>query len=400
MPGSLACAVMRAGVMLAILIVAACSVHPKLPSQGGPAWTELKSEHVTLWTDASPARGQELVRALERGQRIVTTVMNRPPFDKRVFVIALGEREVESYTGVGYGGFAWRADNPTAEPGMMVSADMRDLGRLANHELTHIISADIVKNQPRWVAEGMAQYFETVDLDSSLASVRVGRPPHNIRLLLSQRRPVEKLFICKGACADELFYAKSWLLFAYLVNEHYDQLMSYLQRLDTLPKERHLEAWRATFPDLSFEQLDDRLAAWLNHGRLQFLHMAIAELRDVPAAVRTLGDADVLAAHSLIDVQEDDPAAAISHAAAALVIDRTHLLAQLVKADVTGAISAEDARATAAAHPDDWRAWRLVMRAVPGSTEASQAQARLCTLAPRTVAECTAPMDAVSDAKR
>lgn len=70
---------MHAAVTLAIVLVAACNAHPRLPSQGGPAWAEVKSEHFTLWTDASTARSHELVRALERGQQMITAVMKRPP---------------------------------------------------------------------------------------------------------------------------------------------------------------------------------------------------------------------------------------------------------------------------------------------------------------------------------
>jgi hypothetical protein len=393
---------MRVAASLAILLVAACSVHPRLPSQGGPAWTEVKSEHFTLWTDASTTRGHELVRALERGQRMITAVMNRPPLSKRIFVIALGTPEVESYAGGGYGGFSWRADNPTAQPGMLVAADIQDLARIANHELTHVISADIVHKQPRWVAEGMAAYFETAELDASGTSVRIGQPPSNIRLLASWRRPVGDLFVREGLRADNVFYAKSWLLFAYLVNEHYDKLMAYLQQLEALPKDRQLEAWRETFPDLTFDRLDALLYAWVRHGNFQFLRMKVAEVRDFPAAVRRLGDADVLAARSLIWLAGYGRAssAARTNATAALAIDRTNVLAQLVKAEVTGAISPDDARATAAAHPDDWHAWRLVMRALRGSPEASQARVRLCTLAPQTVPECAAPTESASEAKR
>lgn len=109
----------------------------------------------------------------------------------------------------------------------------------------------------------------------------------------------------------------------------------------------------------------------------------------------------MLAARSLIVLAGYGKAStdARDNATAALAIDRTNLLAQLVKAEVTGAISAEDARATAAAHTDDWHAWRLVIRALPGSAEASQAQARLCALAPQTAPECVAPTEAVSEAR-
>jgi hypothetical protein len=354
--------------LIAVLLVACGRAIPRLPSQGGPAWTEVNSEHFILWTDASAARGRELVRELERRQQVITTVMNQPRADAKVFVIALGDAEVQHYTGPGFGGFAWDADNPTMQPGMLFTADAQDHVRMVTHELTHLISSGRVKQQPRWLAEGMAGFFETAELDAAATSVKIGRPPNNARLLPRSKRPVSELFGCKGACVDGAYYATSWALFAYLFNERYDNLVIYLQRLDELPRDQHLEAWRATFPDLTFEELDARLSSWVRIGQLRLLRFKVA-VRDFPTTARPLGDADVLAARSLLDLRVKEPVAARSNAEAALAIDRTNVLAQLIKTEVSGTIVPDDARATAAAHPDDWHAWRMVARALPGSPE-------------------------------
>ena len=63
---------------------------PALPSQGGPAWTELTSEHFTLWTDSSPARGRELIDQCEHLHQIVFGVaFPWLPSSGKSFVIAL-----------------------------------------------------------------------------------------------------------------------------------------------------------------------------------------------------------------------------------------------------------------------------------------------------------------------
>lgn len=375
--------------LIAVLLVACSRAVPRLPSQGGPGWVEVASEHFTLWTDATAARGRDLVRELERRQQVITTMMNQPRAETKVFVIALGDAEVQHYTGSGFGGFAWDADNPTMQPGMLFIADSQDHVRMVTHELTHLISYGIVKQQPRWLAEGMAGFFETAELDVAATSVKVGQPPNNARLLARSKRPVSDLFGCRGACVDGPYYATSWALFAYLFNEHYDKLMVYLQRLDELPRDRHLEAWRTTFPELTFEELDARLSSWIRVGELRLLRLKV-QVRDFPATARPLGDADVLAARSLLDLRVKEPVAARSNAEAALAIDRTNVLAQLTRTEVSGTIDPDGARATAAAHPDDWHAWRLVARALPGSPEGSAARARMCSLAPGGVAECAA----------
>jgi hypothetical protein len=75
-------------------------------------------------------------------------------------------------------------------------------------------------------------------------------------------------------------------------------------------------------------------------------------------------------------------------AAEALAIDRTNLIARLINSELTHEIAPTDARATAAAYPDDWRAWRLVELAVKDQAEAEAARARVCALTGNDAPEC------------
>jgi len=75
--------------------------------------------------------------------------------------------------------------------------------------------------------------------------------------------------------------------------------------------------------------------------------------------------------------------AAASDAAAseALRLDPTNVLALTMAYALHHTVDADRARAAAAAHPDDWRAYLLVMLAVKSGDEATQAQAKMCELA-------------------
>jgi hypothetical protein len=75
-------------------------------------------------------------------------------------------------------------------------------------------------------------------------------------------------------------------------------------------------------------------------------------------------------------------------AAEALAIDRTNVLARLISTELTHEISPDDARATAAAHPDDWRAWRLVEHAVKDRAEVEAALGHVCALTGNDAPEC------------
>ena len=45
----------RIAVLVNLAVFAACARFPVAPAEGGPLWTELTSEHFTVWTDAAPS---------------------------------------------------------------------------------------------------------------------------------------------------------------------------------------------------------------------------------------------------------------------------------------------------------------------------------------------------------
>jgi hypothetical protein len=201
------------------------------------------------------------------------------------------------------------------------------------------------------------------------------------------------------------YYTTCWALFAYLLNEYRPQLADYLRRLHELPVDKSAEAWRKAFPKLSPQQLDHDLLRWLRLGEHRPWRLTMA-VPPSAATERPLGDADVLAMRSQLRLKlTSDKSAARAEAQAALTLDRTNVLARLVETQIVKTISADDARATAAAHPDDWRAWLLVLLAMRGTTgsdkdsgaagagvevsgDARGALERVCTLAPNALPTC------------
>jgi len=377
---------------IALVWLMACgSATPPLPSRGGPAWLEVTSEHFTLWTDASAERGREIVREMERRRQVVMTAMNDAPSKARSFAIALrSAREVAAYVPAQFVAVAWDAQNPTSQPGILLAANNDDDDHVVNHELTHVISFAIIKHQPHWLSEGIAIYFEMADLESNKTSVQIGMPRDDRPDILQQQSalPAATLFACEDSrCMDGRFYATSWALFSFLLNEHYDQLASYLQRLNEPSEDRRTKAWAEAFPDLPPDKLDDELRAWLRVGKLRLPYIDVT-VHDVATRERPLGDADALAARCLLDFKFKDEVTAMRTLSEVLMIDRTNLLARLIDTSYTHSIELDDARATAAAHPDDWRAWRLLAFALKDSPEHYRAMGRACALAGSEAPEC------------
>jgi hypothetical protein len=360
---------------------------PALPSQGGPAWFELQSEHVTLWTDAPPRRARELIDSIELRRQVIVRAMNRADQRGRIFAIALrSARELEAFLPPPFAAFAWSdGDNPSRQPGVVISAEDAEVDGdqgIVNHELAHAISGAFLKNQPAWLAEGLATYFEMGELDAERQSVQIGIPRRDRLILVRQARTVSaaELFACQGlACRTDEFYATAWALFSYLLNEHFDRFARYLQRLNALPRSRQRDAWREIFPELTPARVDHLLAGWMYSGSFAVPRIAVTPRR-YPVVARKLGDADVHAVRGLLFRMTGKREASRAAAEAALALTRTHLLAWLVARTHNLPISDAEARAVAAAHPGDWRAWELLRNALESGTEAEAAHTRMCAL--------------------
>lgn len=130
-------------------------------------------------------------------------------------------------------------------------------GRIANlvtvvHEATHQIAFNSglhtrYADNPMWVTEGMAMYFEAPDLKSTTGWRTAGRV-HPGRLqqfqdYVRQRRPANSLatllttedrFRDPATMADA--YAESWALTFYLIRERRAEYVAYLQRLGGKPR--------------------------------------------------------------------------------------------------------------------------------------------------------------------
>src|SRR5262249_40227777 len=157
----------RWSITITMIVTAACGGAIAVPSHGGREWTEVSSDHFVLWTDDSPARGRELLSQFERRRRIVVTALNEPSLKTNAFVIALrSEGEVGGFVPPEFIALAWNEGNATAQSGILIATNHYDENSVVNHELAHVISFGIIRNQPAWIAEGLATYFETAALQS------------------------------------------------------------------------------------------------------------------------------------------------------------------------------------------------------------------------------------------
>nr|HEX4314249.1 hypothetical protein [Kofleriaceae bacterium] len=362
---------MRALALMCWLAGTAGCLHaiPPLPSQGGPAWHELVSPHFTMWTDASEDRGRALLVRMEHHRQRVLRVLGDPPTTGSIFVIALRDQpEINAFIPVQFAAEAFDATNPSRQSAIVVAADIGENpehDRILTHELTHAITFTFLPHQPHWLAEGLADYFATIRVFPSHDGFDLGTPiRERVRDLAAMRPlPLAQLMACPGgACMDARFYATAYALFTFLITTHRAELFALL---DKLPD-------GSTAPILA---LEPEFLQWIAYGQVAVSQFDLRLVDPTVTAGRALTDADALAARALLD-QGRGP-----ELAQAIAKDPTNLLARLVQiaTGAPGPLSAADARATAAAHADDWRAWYLVVRVAPGDRDARE---HMCARSP------------------
>jgi hypothetical protein len=361
---------------LALATSIACGpAIPPLPSQGGPAWREFTTEHFTLWTDTSPTRARELMREMEDLRHVVIGVGFRGGGEGRVLVLGLRDLdEARAYMPGEFRAMASEANSYIHQPMIMMAANAED--EVVTHELTHTISQTVIPVQPRWFAEGIAKYFETIKIDREHGTADLGRGPtyRGEPIVISRLMSLRELVACNDLrCVDRHFYAAAWALFTYLMNTKRDDVRTYI------PLVEHA----------NLDQLELEMKRWLVTGSHTVLHFSL-KLPSYPVTERVMSEADIHAARALLRLEFQERAdLAKLEAQAALAIDPTHVLASFIiyRADKT--IAPGQARAVAAAHPDDWRAQLLLAWAVREGDEAAAAFKRGCELAAKNPALIT-----------
>ena len=370
-----------------VCLVAACggsSPFASHPRSGPGPWRELTSEHFTVWTDTSPERARVLVPTLENFRQVVVGVSAFNETKGKTFVIAFDSLdEVHKYVPIQFIAEAFSAQSVLRQPVIVLAAEsLEDNRSVVTHELTHAITFNVIENQPRWFAEGIASYFETVRLDEGKAKLDIGVPQDGrMRELVEEGAlPMTQEFACnKPECADQQYYATAWALFTYLLNEHPKELMAYMEKLAVTPLKDKPPTWESVVPSLPADKLDHELATWIHYGKIRVLKYTI-KLRDWPTTEKPISEADSLAAKGLLRYLTTRDTAVGSELAKSLELDHTNMLANWIQASEEKAVDADLAHSLTAAHPDDWRAWFLAWRASKTLAESRDAQQKTCSL--------------------
>ena len=345
------------------LCLCACA-HGVDRSKDATAWMELRSDHFEVRSDLPEADARQVVQSLEEARTAMLTVMwpgqAEPPGKLQVVALA-SVGEVQELASDGINGFF----GPDTFGRMTVvtgGADAHGL-RVVNHELAHALADHYLARQPRWLSEGLACYLETLHLDHGLHRAVVGELDKDRLRFLQSASSTYRGGVLKMAGefaelpAEEIykFETASWVLVHYLINERRDGLNAYAARL--AHGEEPLEAFDAQFPDLDEAAIQLSVHDY-THGEGTFRMFTLPlGSKTYAMTVKPLPRAEALALvaglYLPLPGNAGKRAEAISRA---LQADPLHPLALAA----SGSVAAKDAKASAEAHPDDWRAFLLL----------------------------------------
>jgi len=168
--------------LAAALLALGCKVFaPPLygPERSGTVWHEVTATHVVLATDLDVQDARELAARAETTFEALRHVAFRgvpaPRHGLRIvyFTRSADFSRVAPRSAAGYF-VATLSEDPEEEGAVVLGASGRSQTLLA-HELVHALVQRALPMAPRWLDEGLAEYYETIELRDGAASF--GGPP-------------------------------------------------------------------------------------------------------------------------------------------------------------------------------------------------------------------------------
>jgi len=360
---------------------------PALPSKGGPAWVEVQTEHFTIWTDST--RGEELAAQLERFREGLygSSLFAEAAAGGRSLVFAFrNAEELHAYAEEHVAAYAWPGGD-LWQPTLTLNADSLDMQpEVIGHELAHTISHEIIRDQPKWFAEGLAEYYETMRFEGD--KVEIGRPLEStvkyLRSLDIQRRVHSRQWMtCEsGECTKGSFYPVVWAAFTWLATTKPAQLIAYMRQLVVTPEAKQPAVFAQVFPEYAVpETLDEQFAEWMRHGSIRVREVRVPP-KKYATTTRKLGDVEALLTRGIAKyvMGHDHSSKLPPEIAEALAIAPANLLGRLVEHMQARRTDAAIAKQVVEANKTDWRAWWLLGEALPHDAEGFEAYRTMCDL--------------------
>jgi tetratricopeptide (TPR) repeat protein len=325
------------GVLLALFASACASTPFRGPERGGASWLEARSDHFRLLTSQSESRARDALTELEETHAVFEQIAfpstENPPGTTEIVV--LPAEDFDALVSVGATQEWAAAYSQSGRYGMQSRMIVRgDLGddafRIFQHELTHRFVAFHFPNAPVWLNEGLATFWETLEIKGGIAyfggELQTSVKPTPFRELIALR--AGEFYSGDRTAVAENYVAASALI-RVLYFQHRPVFNDYLNALKSGQRSEP-QAWQhATSVELP--QIESDLASFFSeHGTLGEIPARQVEARVDVAAVDE-SDVHVLWA-GLLPWKPDTRAAVEEQLATALKLDPNSLDALAMQA--------------------------------------------------------------------
>jgi tetratricopeptide (TPR) repeat protein len=379
------------------------------PARGGPAWTEVTSPHFRLWTDLPSKCARAAMIEYEQDYAALRDIAF--PFDiepagrTTLVLFSRAQDQDRLLRDAMAAGMFSRSNSPWGEPTMAVIRwwQLEEARTTFMHELTHHFVRFYYGQVPTWMNEGLAEFYETLDVTNGWAEMgathrrRSPRPTrwellipsskavrpddltgaHRFTLMASTLPSVPQLDAMGGAefygfrasgehARGETMarnYTASWVYVHFLKTgppRYQKAFDDYLRRVAAGAS--HRAAWTAAFQGISHAEIDAAIQERFEDENNPGLRTEYEHPKPPPMSERVMSDAEVHVAwtkvraksqrdrigEDLVDVEEA-LAREPNNAAAIFARARVHLGAgRLADAEV-------DARRAMQLQPDELR---------------------------------------------
>lgn len=290
--------------VLATTVLGAPAPLAAQDSQGHAGrWLEVRTEHLTLLTDAPPDTGRALALQLERFRaafaRLAPELELASPAPTRILAFSSYEDHRIGPEGGGVrvlGQFSSSPDGNFITLSASPEDEERALG-VVQHEFVHYLVRHNFPRVPLWFNEGLAEYYRTFAVEDGHAVV--GRPPPDRLRWLERSLELDLDAVLTatseglprhghGGGAEELgrLYAEGWALVHFLLSGdpgHLDATAAYLALLAAGDEPR--DAFEEAF-GVRLGTLERQLADYLREG----LQRADFPTARIPLARLTVGE--------------------------------------------------------------------------------------------------------------
>ncbi|MFT4113299.1 tetratricopeptide repeat protein [Silvibacterium sp.] len=276
-------------------------VVPSAFAASSQSWTEVRSPHFTVLTDAGEKRGRQLLDQFERMRWVFQALHPKANVDpvSPILVVAVKNQkefavlEPEAYLNKGslaLAGYFLRAPEKNYIA-LRLDAEGEHPYATVYHEYTHLQLGNAIEWMPLWLNEGMAEFFQNTDIIGK--DVRLGEPSVDDILYLRQNRLIPLTTLLKIDANSpyyheeqkgSIFYSESWALTHYLEitdrknNTH--RLRDYLELVSQHTDS--LEAAQKAFGDL--KQLQSQLDGYVSGANFSYFVLSTAAAPIDPAA--------------------------------------------------------------------------------------------------------------------